>query len=57
MPDLEDLSDLTTLYNYGKTRFEVFTNSLQYKNANIAICGLAVPFKFYWATEVINLKI
>ena len=32
-------------------------NSPQYKNANIAICVLAVPSQFYWTTEVINLEV
>ena len=35
--------------------FEVFTNSLQYKNANIAICVLAVPFEIYSITKACNL--
>ena len=35
---------------------KVFTNSLQYKNVNIVICVLAVPFEIYWTTEVSNLE-
>ena len=36
--------------------FQVFTNSPQYKNANIAICVLAVPFEIYYTTKVSNLE-
>ena len=40
----------------GPKIFEFFTNASQYKNANIAICVLAVPFEIYWTTEVSNLE-
>ena len=34
----------------------VFTNSLQYNNANIANFVLAVPLKVTWTNEVCNLE-
>ena len=37
--------------------FEVFTNSPQHKNGNIAICVLAVPFQIYWTIKISNSKI
>ena len=36
--------------------FEIFTNSPQYKNVNIAICVLAVLFEIYWTTGISNLE-
>ena len=51
----DDNADQTSFGRYNI--FEVFTNYPQYKNANIAICVLAVPFEIYWTTEVSNLEI
>ena len=37
-------------------KIEVFTNSLQYKNANIANFILAVPFRMSLTNEICNLN-
>ena len=43
--------------SHNPTKIEVFTNSSQYKNANIANFVLAVPLECNWTNKVCSIKI
>ena len=50
------VQDSVKLATRSARTLEVFTNSAQYKNVNIANFLLAVPLKIYWTTEVSHLE-